>query len=185
MLYERVGELSFWMIFRVVFIHIEQFSYSYLDKPDGVMKILVIEDSADFRDALSLMFEMEGFETRSAGDGQEGFAVAQTEHPDLIISDLNMPDNMDGTELVKHMREVPDSAATPILLYTRLSVTDTKSVIHAGATKVFFKPLDIEQMINYVADFFTQANEVVRWWLLLRRYQKDGIFSSLSNTEQP
>ena len=96
-----------------------------------------------------------------------------------------MPDKMDGTELVKHMREVPDSAATPILLYTRLSVTDTKSVIHAGATKVFFKPLDIEQMINYVADFFTQANEVVRWWLLLRRYQKDGIFSSLSNTEQP
>ena len=68
-----------------------------------------------------------------------------------------MPD-MDGTDLVKHLREDPDTAATPILIYTGLSVTDTEPVLNAGAAKVFYKPIDLEAMIHYVADFFKQAN---------------------------
>ena len=65
---------------------------------------------------------------------------------------------MDGTELVKQLRDDSTTAAIPILLYTGLSVTDIEPVIHAGVDKVLYKPLDLEQMIDYVADFFKPAN---------------------------
>ncbi|HXG66862.1 MAG TPA: response regulator [Blastocatellia bacterium] len=52
--------------------------------------ILVVEDDVNSRDFLSFLLRAEGYQVSTAEDGQEGFDLAKTQHPDLIISDLHM-----------------------------------------------------------------------------------------------
>jgi CheY-like chemotaxis protein len=68
-----------------------------------------------------------------------------------------MPE-MDGLELIKQLREDPEIGAMPTLIYTGTSVTDSEPVIDAGATKVFYKPIDLEAMIDYAEEFFKPVN---------------------------
>ena len=67
-------------------------------------KILIVEDDEDFVFILEKKFTMEGFLVVTAKDGQEGAAVAEKEKPDLILSDILMP-NVDGMAMAKKIRE--------------------------------------------------------------------------------
>ena len=60
-------------------------------------RILLVEDDADTRSALAMLFEMEGFDVMTAGDGEEAYHQAVNEGPDLIVTDINMP-KVDGLE---------------------------------------------------------------------------------------
>ena len=62
-------------------------------------KILVIEDTLDMREVLHLYLKSEGFDVVVASDGREGLYMARAEKPDLILTDLHMP-NVDGITLV-------------------------------------------------------------------------------------
>ena len=120
------------------------------------MKILVIEDSADFRDALSLMFEMEGFETRSAGDGQEGFAVAQTEHPDLIVTDIEMP-NLDGIEMIKLIRQEANDKSIPIIVLSGCHGYMRKKALEAGANCTLSKPIQFDLLYDMTTELLRKS----------------------------
>lgn len=120
------------------------------------MKILVIEDSADFRDALSLMFEMEGFETRSAGDGQEGFAVAQTEHPDLIVTDIEMP-NLDGIEMIKLIRQKATDKTVPIIAVTAYQGYMQSQALEAGANCTLSKPIQFDLLYDMTTELLRNS----------------------------
>ena len=65
-------------------------------------KILVVDDEKDLRDLISLFLKREGFEVKNASDGEEAFGLINQERPDLVISDIRMP-NWDGYELMKRV----------------------------------------------------------------------------------
>src|SRR5258706_11620125 len=83
-------------------------------------KILIIEDNIDTRDLLHLHLTTEGFTVVVAADGREGLYMAEAEHPDLIITDIDMP-NIDGIELVKRLRSQSAFQNLPILVLTAFS----------------------------------------------------------------
>jgi CheY-like chemotaxis protein len=121
-------------------------------------KILVVEDNPDSRNLLHFLLTTKGFNTTTAVDGAEGFYMAKVEKPDLIITDLTMP-NVDGIELVKQIRAESEIADIPILIYTAYSMDTVEPAIQAGANKSFYKPVDLDQMLDYINELLPPLKE--------------------------
>ena len=66
--------------------------------------ILIVEDEPVYQEALVNKFNIEGFDTLTAENGEEGLSIALEKHPDLILLDLQMP-KMDGIEMAKKLRQ--------------------------------------------------------------------------------
>ena len=119
------------------------------------LKILVVEDNADSRELLHFYLTSKGYKVSTAADGQEGLYMARVEKPDLVITDLTMP-NMDGIELTAAIRSEPEISAIPIFVYTSYGSEAAEPAIREGATKVFYKPIDIDNMLNSITDVVEQ-----------------------------
>ena len=72
-------------------------------KPKEKWKVLVVEDEFGYQDTLRNIFTMEGFEVRVAIDGDTGYEVYKDFKPDLVLTDVLMP-NVNGIELVRRIR---------------------------------------------------------------------------------
>src|SRR5258706_3350154 len=106
-----------------------------------VSKILVVEDNNDTRELLHIFFANAGFSVVEGSDGREGLYQAMVEKPDLIITDMAMP-RLDGSEMIKRLRKEPDTADTPVLVFTAHGSVTPEIVREAGADKAFYKPFD-------------------------------------------
>ena len=80
-------------------------------------KILVADDQPDIRDILVQVLFDSGYDLIEAKDGGEAFEKAVTQNPDLVLLDVKMP-VMDGFEVLRKLRENPDTAAMPVVLVT-------------------------------------------------------------------
>ena len=80
-------------------------------------KVLVVEDTPAIAYVVQAALAKEGYHVILAGDGIEGLKLALTEHPDLILSDLNMP-RMDGYGLLRNLRMNAATADIPVVLLT-------------------------------------------------------------------
>jgi len=76
--------------------------------------ILIVEDNPITRKMLRLTLESEGYTTREAPDARTALAVAAESWPDLVLQDLILPD-MDGLELLRHLRAMPGGPELPIV----------------------------------------------------------------------
>lgn len=83
-------------------------------------KILVIEDDLPVQKVLSEKLTAEGLEISVASDGEKGLKMALTDHPDMILLDLVMP-NMDGMTMLKKMREDDWGKGAKVIILTNLS----------------------------------------------------------------
>jgi CheY-like chemotaxis protein len=117
-------------------------------------KILVVEDKTDSRDLLQFYFTTRGFNVVTASDGTQGLQVTQAEKPDLIITDLTMP-NGDGVEMIKQIRSEPGIAHIPIGVYTAYGKEYIESAMEVGANQVFSKPVNLEKLARFVAEFLS------------------------------
>lgn len=109
--------------------------------------ILAVDDSASMRQMVSFTLKGAGFDVIEAADGQQALDKAKTTAVDLVLSDVNMP-VMDGIELVKNLRTLPDYKFTPILMLTTESAGDKKMQgKSAGATGWLVKPFNPEQLL--------------------------------------
>jgi CheY-like chemotaxis protein len=77
--------------------------------------VLIVDDEVDVTATFTLLFELNGFDVRTAGNGVEALAVLAEGPPDLIVSDCMMP-LMDGLELCQRVRADPAMANVPIIL---------------------------------------------------------------------
>ena len=82
-------------------------------------KILIIEDDTFIMDMYQTKFEMAGFETLKAKDGDKGVKAAKKEKPDIIILDIVMP-QMDGFEVLKAIKKDSETKDIPVVLLTNL-----------------------------------------------------------------
>src|SRR5215216_3869156 len=93
-------------------------------------KILIVDDSDDTREMMTKLLELESFTVVTAEDGRIGLRVAEAEHPDLIITDINMP-NLNGIEMIKLLRELPEFGSVPIMAITAYGNTVATEAIEA------------------------------------------------------
>lgn len=114
--------------------------------------ILIAEDSADTRAVLGRALASYGYRVVEAEDGREAVELAQSECPDLIVMDLNMPvmDGLAATERIRELRErcgdVPIVAATAFDTYGM-----REAALEAGCTAYLLKPLDLDEFETLVA----------------------------------
>jgi two-component system response regulator MprA len=110
-------------------------------------KILVIEDDEAIRRVLQRALTFESYRVELAPDGLSGLALAQDQHPDLIILDLMLP-GMDGLEVCEKLRRMTSS---PILILTAKDQLEDKiSGLDAGADDYVVKPFEIEELLARV-----------------------------------
>lgn len=107
-------------------------------------KILVIDDDESIRQTLTNYLKRLGYSVLSAEDGKIGFGIIQNQQPDLIISDIKMP-NLTGLELLKKAKEV-DPLTKIILITAHDDVQTTIDAMQNGAYDYLEKPLDIERL---------------------------------------
>ena len=112
--------------------------------------VLIVDDSRSIRELLASVLRGTGLEVTSADDGQQGLEAARGSNFDLVITDINMP-VMNGLELLKALRGLPDYAFKPILILTTEFSQDMKAKgKEAGATGWMVKPFDPEKLIEIV-----------------------------------
>ena len=80
-------------------------------------KVLLIEDDASFRKAVSDILTLEGYQVLQAPSGKAGITLAQKEMPDLVILDLIMP-GMKGLEVCQVLKQDAQTARLPIIILT-------------------------------------------------------------------
>lgn len=108
--------------------------------------ILTVDDSASMRMLLKTSLSAQGFRIESANDGVHGLERMHEVAPDLLITDINMP-QMDGFELIEAVRAVPAFRGTPILvLSTEFSEDKKARARNAGATGWITKPFDADKL---------------------------------------
>jgi len=104
-------------------------------------KILVIDDDPDFRYAVRMVLEAEGFEAVMAADGEEGIAKVLDTQPDLVTLDVIMGEDLEGFEVARTLREDHDLVDLPILMLT--AVHSVKQVPYRFAPDKEYLPVDV------------------------------------------
>jgi DNA-binding response OmpR family regulator len=105
-----------------------------MTKKKHAQKILVVEDETPLLHALEKKLTHEGFTVFTAKDGNEGLALALSNHPDLLLVDIVMP-HMDGLTMIRQLRKDSWGKDAAILLLTNLS--DLEKIAVAQEYKVY------------------------------------------------
>lgn len=112
--------------------------------------VLVVEDDPTILQLLEVNFEMEGFTVLKAADGAIGLEQAQANQPDIVVSDVMMP-NMSGIELVVALKASPETESIPIILLSaKAQGADIRHGIEAGADEYVTKPFEPLDLIERV-----------------------------------
>ncbi|MGA2504320.1 MAG: HD domain-containing phosphohydrolase [Anaerolineales bacterium] len=112
--------------------------------------ILLVEDDALLLEVMCNILEGEGFEIHPAKNGKQALELFINVKPDLIISDIMMPE-MDGYELLKSIRKLPNGVTVPFLFLTaRTERADVSLARSLGVDDYLFKPFDAPELINAV-----------------------------------
>jgi DNA-binding NtrC family response regulator len=129
-------------------------------------RVLIVDDEADSREALAELTQRWGYDVQTAADGTEALRRAIEGHPDVILTDLVMP-NMDGLWLLRALRaEIPEC---PVVLLTgRGTIQTAVQAIKEGAYDFIEKPLEIPRL-RIVLERALEKKETMREVQLLRR----------------
>lgn len=104
-------------------------------------KIMVVDDEYAFADYAKLILEGMGHQVLLCLESAKGFDTAVRFKPDIIITDLNMPE-LDGLALIKRLKESPETKAIPILLASASTgKEDRVEALRMGAVYSIVKPL--------------------------------------------
>lgn len=112
--------------------------------------VLVIEDDHTLLEGLQIFLEMEGFRTLTATNGETGLSLAREHHPDLVLTNYQMP-GADGLEVLLGLRGDPTLAGTPIIFITanhKLSVRE--QAVRGGADAFLRKPFSTNDLMDKI-----------------------------------
>lgn len=114
-------------------------------------QVLVIEDSASVRRLIEVCLRVLGVEVRSASDGPEGLDAIRQERPDAVVLDIGLP-GLDGWEVLKHLREDPETADLKVLVLTAHAQPEMADRAARGGADSFmtkpFRPLDLRIQVE-------------------------------------
>jgi CheY-like chemotaxis protein len=114
-------------------------------------KVLVIEDAPDTLTSLLDLLESEGFQTLGAKNGLIGLQLAKEQMPDLIVSDIRMPE-MNGYAVLDALRQDPKTAEIPFIFMTgEMTNTDRRRGLELGADDYLTKPVMPNKLMGAIA----------------------------------
>ena len=109
-------------------------------------RILLVDDFDDTRLMLKLWLMKNGYQVIEAERGEEAIALAQSEHPDLIIMDMMMP-GLNGLDATRRIREDQSLEQTPIVAVSAYGADEYRDkAISAGCTEYVSTPVDPEEL---------------------------------------
>lgn len=113
-------------------------------------KILVIEDEDLVREGIVLILQVNGYEVYTAENGRKGVEIALKVIPDMIISDIMMPE-LDGYGVVEALRSNKSTSTIPFLfLSAKADKSDIRQGMNLGADDYLTKPFEIDELIESV-----------------------------------
>jgi PAS domain S-box-containing protein len=129
---------------------IEPVIIGFVGKP---RKILVVDDKWENRSVLINLLTPLGFQMIEAAKGEEGLERAQTEHPDLIITDLVMP-GIDGFEFTRRIKKLPEFQQIPVIAASAsVFESDQQQSIEAGCNEFIAKPIRADLLLKLLQKF--------------------------------
>jgi CheY-like chemotaxis protein len=111
-------------------------------------KILIVDDEKELCKVISWDFEDAGYEVTQASGGVEAYNLIQENQFDIVLSDIKMPKG-DGVELLKNIKE-NDLKLKACFLMTGYADYPEKTLKDLGMTKLFQKPIDTDDVIEFI-----------------------------------
>jgi len=116
------------------------------------MKVLIVDDTKTMASLLRIYLTGYGLEFFSAENGRQGLTTAREQKPDLVITDVNMPE-MDGFALTAAIRSDPRLKHTPVVMLTTLTDDESRARgIKAGASCFLSKPVPVTELRALVSE---------------------------------
>lgn len=113
-------------------------------------KILLVEDNEMNRDMLLRRLTRKGYEVVMAVDGGQGVAMAQSEAPDLILMDMDLP-VLNGWEATREIKAKPGMQAVPIIALTAHAMMgDREKALEAGCDDYDTKPIEFSRLLGKI-----------------------------------
>ena len=141
------------------------------------MHILIIEDEEQLCRSMAEGLRMDGYETDTCFDGEEGLELCMTENYDLILLDLNLP-GIDGLEILRQFRTF--NTNTPVLILSaRVQIQDKVEGLDLGANDYLTKPFHFEELEARIRSLtrrkFIQEDVCLRCSLTRRKFIQEDV----------
>ncbi len=117
------------------------------------MKVLIVEDEEALRKVLQEKMQNSGFETFAAKDGEEGWELAKSKNPDIVLLDLVLP-KKSGFEVLSMIKQDPELKDIPVFILSNLAEDESlKKALQIGAEDYFIKSQHpINEIVEKVED---------------------------------
>jgi len=118
-------------------------------------KILLVDDDPVIIKAMSMKLEPAGYQVITAVDGTEAIASARKEKPDLILLDVNFPNDIgmswDGFQVIAWLQRVDDAKGTPVIVISGGEAAKYQArALQAGAVAYFQKPVNNDELLALI-----------------------------------
>ena len=114
--------------------------------------ILVVEDNDANMETMTGYLESRGYRPIEASTGRMAIEIAQSQRPDVILMDIQMPD-LDGYAAIGQLRQIPECATMPIIALTALAMPlDRQKCLDAGADRYVTKPVKLSQLVATIEE---------------------------------
>ena len=118
-------------------------------------RVLVIEDQEDNRRIVRDLLTSVGYEIIEAVTGEEGVAMAEAQHPDLILMDIQLP-GLDGYEATRRIKANPALRQIPIIAVTSYALSgDDVKAREAGCDAYISKPYSPRQLLAKIREYLS------------------------------
>ncbi|HXW68631.1 MAG TPA: response regulator, partial [Dissulfurispiraceae bacterium] len=124
------------------------------------MRILAVDDNEESLYMLTTLLRGNGYEVIAACDGIAALDILKTQRADLIMSDILMP-RMDGFQLCRTVKSDPTLREIPFVFYTA-TYTEKRDIdlaMSLGAQRFLIKPLDVDVVLQAVAEVLSKHGE--------------------------
>lgn len=119
-------------------------------------QILIVDDELIWLRSMATELRKVGYQVKEAQSASQAISLLAEYHPDLIVSDLRMPD-MNGFDLLDKIRHSPSIAATPVVFFSAIDdFHATKVARELGATACLLKPYDKQDLIGLLKQYLPQ-----------------------------
>jgi two-component system, cell cycle response regulator DivK len=113
-------------------------------------KILLVEDNEQNRDMLCRRLQRKGHTVVTAGDGERAVHLAQSESPDLVLMDLNLP-VLDGWQATRRIKDGAATGGIPVIALTAHAMDrDRDLALAAGCDDFDTKPVELDRLIEKI-----------------------------------
>jgi diguanylate cyclase (GGDEF)-like protein len=122
-------------------------------------KVLIADDDPEILELLRFALESETYQVIAAANGEEAFELVKSEHPDIVVLDVNMP-KMTGYETLDSIRNNPATCLVPVIMLTSLSKTKDKLTgIKLGADEYLSKPFEVMELVGRIEGLLRRTRE--------------------------